>query len=292
MSSMLLMRTIVLVCALALASRVTAQELSALYFDTPEVALSPTELKSLGLADDWIGSASYPYRAGDAVVFPFGVGPASVVCAPLRVCLVELERGERIVDVGAHAGDVVRWGLQTTLGANDTTFVVLKPLEAGLETSLALITNRRAYYINLKSQRERYIPKIRFDYPEHALAALAQERQRAHVSDSLATLPSTGLKIDDLDFNYTHSSCKGCGRWAPTRVYNTGKQTIIEFPQVITQMDAPVLLVTDQTGTEAVVNFRMIGNRYVVDNLFQSAVLVLGVGKKQQRITIRRGKGS
>jgi type IV secretory pathway VirB9-like protein len=43
-------------------------------------------------------------------------------------------------------------------------------------------------------------------------------------------------------------------------------------------------------GKTELVNFRVDGNRYVVDRLFDKAVLILGVGKKQKKVTITRSQ--
>jgi type IV secretion system protein VirB9 len=41
-------------------------------------------------------------------------------------------------------------------------------------------------------------------------------------------------------------------------------------------------------GKSELVNFRVEGSRYIVDRLFDKAILVIGVGKKQTRVTIAR----
>jgi type IV secretion system protein VirB9 len=41
-------------------------------------------------------------------------------------------------------------------------------------------------------------------------------------------------------------------------------------------------------GKSELVNFRVDGSRYIVDRLFDKAILVVGVGKKQTRVTITR----
>ena len=46
----------------------------------------------------------------------------------------------------------------------------------------------------------------------------------------------------------------------------------------------------DVNGKTELVNFRVEGNRYVVDRLFDKGVLLLGVGKKQKKVTITRAQ--
>src|SRR5229473_283348 len=49
--------------------------------------------------------------------------------------------------------------------------------------------------------------------------------------------------------------------------------------------DAPALLIAAGGGTQ-MVNYRVEGNYYVVDRLFNQAILVSGVGRQQDRVTI------
>ena len=38
------------------------------------------------------------------------------------------------------------------------------------------------------------------------------------------------------------------------------------------------------------VNYRVQNNRYIVDAVFDKAMLIVGVGRNQERVTITRGK--
>jgi type IV secretion system protein VirB9 len=38
------------------------------------------------------------------------------------------------------------------------------------------------------------------------------------------------------------------------------------------------------------VNYRLQGDRYIVDTVFDKAILIAGVGGNQRRVTITRGK--
>ena len=40
---------------------------------------------------------------------------------------------------------------------------------------------------------------------------------------------------------------------------------------------------------EALVNYRLQGDRFIVDQLFDKAMLIAGVGSKQTKVTITRG---
>lgn len=96
-----------------------------------------------------------------------------------------------------------------------------------------------------------------------------------------------------LDFNYTIS---GSARWKPSTVYNDGIKTIIQMPPTMAQTEAPTLLVVRSGGgwfgkeELVLVNYRVQRDRYIVDSLFDQAVLLAGVGFGQDRVTITRGK--
>jgi type IV secretion system protein TrbG len=68
------------------------------------------------------------------------------------------------------------------------------------------------------------------------------------------------------------------------------------MPASMSQSEAPILLVVRKDGglftdEESVqVNYRLQGNRYIVDSIFDKAILVAGVGSSQDRVTIQKGK--
>jgi hypothetical protein len=98
--------------------------------------------------------------------------------------------------------------------------------------------------------------------------------------------------LSNLDFHY---SVDGRARWKPVRVYNDGVKTIIEMPHAMEQTEAPSLLIVRAGGSvskaadTSIVNYRLQDGRYIVDQIFDQAVLISGVGKRQERVTITRG---
>jgi len=232
---------------------------------------------------------TYPLRHEGKTVFLHGDASATVVCAPLDVCLVALQPGERIQRNGVHIGDAIRWQVKPTVGAEETTQVVLKPLATGLKTALALVTDRRTYHLRLVSRETGSMPRVAFHYPDEVNAAWqAYYRDRAEAKER-RRLPETGEDISRLDFAYTIAGCGRCA-WRPRRVYNNGKRTVLQLGPGIHQGEVPALLVQSAQG-EARVNYRIQGDRYLVDRVFDRAVLVLGVGRNQERVTIQRRRG-
>ena len=94
-----------------------------------------------------------------------------------------------------------------------------------------------------------------------------------------------GTAPDKLNFSY---SVSGSASWKPKRVYSDGVKTYIQFSKSVSSQDAPVLFVVSG-GQNRIVNYRLNGTMMVVDFYIDQAILVSGVGSKQQKITIRRG---
>ena len=255
--------------------------------------LSTKELDALLRSKSWIEDQRYPYREGNKVMYLYEGGQASLVCAPLKLCLIELEAGERIVKDGLHLGDRARWKITPTVGGDQKTLLVVKPVDVGLETSLAFVTDRRVYHIKLISRKTDYMPIIAFEYAENIdtqwedyYKQVEQESIKVEQAEHRETIPKTRHKLSDLDFDYELTGCRRC-LWKPERVYNNGEQTFIQMGKGLAKVDAPVLLVMNNTG-ESLVNYRVIENKYIVDQVFQEAILISGVGKHQDRLTIRR----
>lgn len=284
------------------------------YFSKSNPKLTPQELRALELAKRWSaagGTVSTPggqvnapqsvnlpvAGAGGVVRFPFGSVQPSIVCAVLQVCDVALQPGEQVN--GIQLGDAARWSVEPAIsgaGPTETMHLIIKPLDVGLETSLAVHTNRRSYHMRLRSHRTEYMPLVAFTYPEDQqakwdMAKLREQKAEQARQDNI--IPQTGEYLGNLNFEY---SVDGSVAWKPTRVYNDGKKTIIEMPTAMSQTEAPTLLVVRKDGglfsdaETVMVNYRVQNNRYIVDSVFDKAILVAGVGSSQDRVTITRSK--
>jgi len=72
--------------------------------------------------------------------------------------------------------------------------------------------------------------------------------------------------------------------WAPRRVFDDGAKTYVQMPATVKVSEAPVLFVLD--GNEpTLVNYRVKGDFYIVDRLFDKAQLRVGADKQ---VNIRR----
>lgn len=274
---------------------VYADEFADKYFSSQSAPLSKTDQRALDIDQNRQRITVAPVRAGDGSIrFTYGTDKPTIVCAVLQVCDVILQEGETINSI--HIGDSARWMISpgiTGSGVNETQHIIIKPMDVGLQTSMVVTTNRRTYHIALKSHRSEYMTSISFAYPEdiNAQFALRQTARQREVDNN--TIPGTGEYIGNLDFNYR---IDGSASWKPVRVFNNGVKTVIDMPRAMSQADAPTLLVVRRDSglfrSEEVeeVNYRIDtnSNRFIVDTVFEKAILITGVGRSQTRVTITR----
>ncbi|MEX3547691.1 MAG: P-type conjugative transfer protein TrbG [Burkholderia sp.] len=274
------------------------KNLTDLYFSDKNPTLTPQEKAAIAIAERWKTASANgmkPVPGPDGSIrFLFGAQQPSIVCAVLQVCDVALQAGEQVNSI--NLGDTARWTVEpavTGSGPGEVQHLIIKPMDVGLETSLVVTTNRRTYHFQLRSHRTQYMPQVAFTYPEDALAKWDAIKTRDVKEKQERTIPQTGEYLGDLSFAY---EVTGSASWKPVRVYNDGTKTIIQMPNTMQQTEAPTLLVVRKDGglfTDAetvMVNYRVQGDRYIVDTIFDKAVLIAGVGSGQDRVTITRGK--
>ena len=216
-------------------------------------------------------------------VYPFSEAMIyHVFTAPERVTDIVLQPGETLGAVAA--GDTVRWVIgDTTSGGGDTkrTHVLVKPFTAGLSTNLVITTDKRTYHLALTSTDRAAMSALSWTYPQDQLIALKAAAERARAQQPVAV----GLQVEQLHFNYAISGDQPA--WRPLRAFDDGRQTFIEFPANLGVGEAPPLFLVDSKGTASLVNYRVQGRFYVVDRIFDTAELRLGL-KHQDVVRIAR----
>jgi P-type conjugative transfer protein TrbG len=259
--------------------------------------LTKQEAAAIAASKTWRagGTAGVKPVAGqDGVVrFVYGAQQVTVVCAVLQVCDIELQPGELVNNL--NVGDT-RFTVEPAIsgaGPSEVQHLIIKPLDVGLQTSLIVTTNRRTYHFQLRSHRTEFMPRVGFSYREDALAKWDAIKSQEKQQRQAQTIPQTKEYLGDLNFSY---SLSGSAAWKPVRVYNDGRKTIIQMPAAMAQTEAPTLLVVRKDGglftddETVLVNYRVQGDRYVVDTVFDKAILIAGVGRGQDRVTITKGK--
>ncbi len=257
------------------------------------IQLTSREEAALKIAREWKNNSDKPRRAADGtVVYPYGVTLPTLICTPLQVCAIRLQPGE-IVN-GVHAGDSARWRIDPSMigtGPNATTNVIVKPTDSGLTTNVIITTDRRSYTIQLKSARIDWMPAIAFDYPDDQERAWANYRAGQAKVEHASTLP-TGENVAALDFGYAITGDNP--PWRPVRVYKSASgKTYVQFASShFVGGEAPALVVIGKDGgmfsdaTHQIINYRLVGDRYVVDGIPPRFALISGVGKEQTRVMI------
>ena len=268
----------------------------------PHAELSAAAVSAAAVSHQWESGVATPTPGADGrVVYVFGQGMPVMVCAPLRVCAIELQAGEHLQSQ-PQIGDSRRWEITPVMsgsGLDVTPLLIVKPIEPGLETDLIVPTDRRTYVLRLVSDPTRFVSRLAFQYPGENSAKWAtfQAQQDAAKRDADAiaeqerakdkqagVVPMADDAIDNLYFDYKLS---GDAALRPERVLDDGQHTYLIYPNDGRFRELPTLLMVVNGKTE-LVNFRVDGSRYIVDRLFDKAVLVVGVGKKQTRVTITR----
>ncbi len=220
--------------------------------------------------------------AGGKIVYMFGSTLPTIIGAPMRISDIELEPGEVVNEI--LVGDSARWLVESGSSGGGVTHIFAKPLEAGLQTSLIVTTDKRTYHFKLVSQESGYMPQTGFLYPEQAMVLKAQaEKERTWAT---GRIDGQTVDLSGLDFNYTVS---GKASWKPVQVFNDGGQTFIRLPEAAAKTETPVLLAMNGSR-EQLVNYRVHNNTFIVDGLFDHLALIAGVGRDQVKVTIRKGR--
>jgi len=260
------------------------------YISPKVVPLNAMEKKALNLSADWSRRNVEPLLAdGGKVVFVHGASLPTIIASPMQVCDVELQAGETVNEI--VVGDSARWLVvsgSAGTGPGATVHLFIKPVDAGLESSAVITTDRRVYHLRLVSQRTGHTPYVGFLYSDDLRQQAANRRAKEAKDREWASTSLDGKAVDlsALNFNY---EVKGKAAWKPERVYDDGQQTFIRLPAKSKSGEMPVLLVR-KGSKDVLVNYRVKDQAMIADGLFERIALIIGVGGDQEKVEIIRGK--
>jgi type IV secretion system protein VirB9 len=254
-----------------------------------------------------------PVRVGNVLVLPFGHGQPTLTCAVLRVCVLELELGEAVVN-DPIAGDHARWIIETarTGAGGQSTLVVVKPTACDITTNLVVSTDRRVYDLTLDARpcakkstnpkpdhTQPYTGHVRFYYPDEGedREAGQGERSTAVVTDSVVehgadsvTAPERALNRDYRIIRHRRGLL-GLFRlaplefpWMPEAIWDDGVHVTLVLPAVAEHAAAPVLYALEDDGSRTIVNYTLRDGRIITDRTFRRGLLVLRSGAHEQRL--------
>jgi len=257
------------------------------------------DIRALNISSDWQnGTNTVTVGEDGKVIFPFGEAQPTVICAPLMICDIELEQGEKALNI--IVGDTVQWKFEGARSGPEGSIphILVKVKREGLQTTMVVTTDRRTYHILLKSNARKYMARVGFDYgfnTSTVLESMASIPQPVTVTpepvkvvEFVPTLP--GFKsVDELDFGYDIKASRKV-KFKPLRVFNDGVKTYIEFDEDVVNSELPIFQVKGSDKNRAIVNSRFVDNRFIVDQVFDEGILIFGVGSKQRTVTIKRDK--
>lgn len=260
------------------------------YLGQDNVPLTKSEKKALRLSGGWAGRGAEPILSFNGkLLYVHGASMPTVIASPMQVSDVELQKGEKVHEI--VVGDSARWMIESGSigsGPSETVHLFIKPVDAGLESSAVVTTDRRVYHLRLISQRSGHTPYIGFTYSDQLKTVYAEQKAREEREKHWNSTDIDGKNVDLSKLNFAYT-VKGSASWKPERVYDDGQQTFIRLPENAKTNEMPVLLV--RKGKQSVmVNYRVVDQALVVDGLFDKISLILGVGKSQQEIQVLRGK--
>jgi type IV secretion system protein TrbG len=234
------------------------------------------------------------YRTPGYTLYPYNQGPQPALdCEPLRTSDIQLQPGETITDVAI--GDSERW-MATPASSGDprnpVPHLAVKPQAPGIQTNLTIYTTKHIYHLLLRSRGSHAVQEVEFYYPDELMTAMktadsAAKTQRDTAADPPGDDSGNVVKVANVDpqLNFAYTVGGPNVAWKPIRAFDDGSHVYIQMPPGMKSSEAPALLVNAGSGTQ-MVNYRVKGNYYVVDRLVTDAILISGVGRDQDRVTI------
>jgi P-type conjugative transfer protein TrbG len=203
-----------------------------------------------------------------------------IYTAPNHITDIMLQPGEVLTGQPA-GGDTVRWtvGVSTSKSGSEKTYhILVQPKLPALQTNMVLMTDRHTYHLEFKSFKETYQAAVSWRYPQDDLTK-ALRMQEEEESRTIAN-----VKVSDLNFRY---NIQGDASWRPVRVFDDGAKTYIEFPGSVQRGELPPLFIVSKDSNSQLVNYRYRNNYYIVDRLFQKALLMMG-NRSSEKVYITR----
>ena len=277
---------------------------------------SPINADTLSAASaEWGAAGIAPALLGGdgEVLYAYGENRPTVTCAPLRLCVINLIPGDRIVNIAI--GDSVRW-LAQSIHAGGQDSVVLQPVEAGLETNLMIAADSKSgkghlYYLTLVSDSAGYVPMVGFYNPDSpastfsspGLASPPPAPAVLPATRSVATASAVGQRIarmnpTQIEFGYV---CRPDGHFwqgaqrrrarafLPERVFAYQGHTYVQMPPGIGYHDLPAIFGLE--GKTYLLNSRFKNGYFIVDSLPTELRLIDGVGSDSASVTCRHTNG-
>ena len=204
-------------------------------------------------------------------IMTFGYKPGAlyhIYCAPLRITDIAFKPGETVTSIAA--GDTYRWQVSKTRSGpkdNEQAHLLLKPNITGLNNNIVVTTSERTYHLTLTSTPSTYMAVVQWSYPD--------DKVLNTTSTNADFNPLKQVDFHHVDFNYRITLIQGNPPyWMPKSMFTDTHKTYLAFPPG--RQQSPLLFVGDSPDTDHIVNYRVVGNYYIIDRVVQSIQLRLG----------------
>ena len=225
----------------------------------------------------------YDYAPGVAVEVPVALGQ------PLDIVLEAGELVRQIVDgdrAPAEQGQARRWEVKEGgdgLGEGVRPHVFVTVAEAGLTNGVTITTTRRTYYLTCKSVAKSPVRVVRWHYPTESAATVP-------VQETPGPLPHPDQPRQYHVGYEIKATRQPPPVWTPRQVVDDGTKLYLIYPEVTLFASVPLVRAIGVNGPQ-LLNARQHLNVVILDALFPTLELRVGVGDAAELVTITRGKG-
>lgn len=264
------------------------------------------------------GHKPKPIITPDGVLqYPYGFYQPVIPCKIGMICDIRLGPGEVLMDWAIS--DMGNWQMYSKKsgrgdgsaaepslafsgsGDNLIPHILIKPTAAATTTNLVVLTNKRTYDMLLKATNSDYVLSAGFYFPNMMMQGVEDEKQklRERVSngdgsgDADANAPDSAYNVNMSALNYNDYEISGDDvSWKPTAVIDDGEKVWIKFANG--NQISPILVETNPDNPsqpyKLIRYFPQPGNMYLVNRMFDEAMLLVGINDQTKIVYIKRKK--
>lgn len=267
------------------------------------------------------GNKPKPIITSDGILeYPFGFYQPVIPCKIGMICDIRLGKGEVLMDWAIS--DMGNWQMYSKKSGGDGSgaepslafsgsdnniipHILIKPTIAATTTNLVVLTNKRTYNMLLKASNSDYVLSAGFYFPNMMMQGVEDEKQSlrdkasgdSNGGNMLASnsddMSDSGYNVNISALNYNDYEVSGDDvSWKPTAVIDDGERVWIKFAN--DNQVSPILVETNPDNPsqpyKLIRYFPQAGNMYLVNRLFDEAMLVVGINDQTKTVYIKRKK--
>lgn len=208
-----------------------------------------------------------------------------VYTCPNNITTLIFEEGEEfdLADLGGNS-DSTKWDQPKLINRGKRIHLFIRPVRPHLSTNLVIPTNKRTYFIELKSYENTYHTAVEWQYPEDDYQRTADTIYNDYKKEQ-DTVYSIDLNNINMDYEI-----EGNAPFRPVSVFDDGQKTVIKFPENISTGELPPFFVLTENKEVQLVNYRFKSGSYIVDRVISGGVLQMGSENSMQKVFIYNKK--